>query len=125
MSDSKCLESVAKEDFEGLSDVLFLTHASDREQDLSGGDGKLVVQNDEKVSVQFHGKIVTAVIERLCEAISRVCLLAFGLQVVPPCFGHNLVHCHRSMHIDCHVGYFSTASGHFIADKGSKLCCGS
>lgn len=99
MSDRKCLESVAKEDFEGLSDVLFLTHVSDREQDQSSGDGKLVVQNNERLSLQFHRKIVTAVIERLCEAISRVCLLAFGLQVVPPCCGHNAVHCYRSIYI--------------------------
>jgi len=104
MSDRKCVESVVKEDLEGLSDVLFLTNVSDREQDQSSGDGKLMVQNNENLSVHFHREIVTAVIERLCEAISRVCLVAFGLQVVPPCCGHNGVHCYCSIYIDYHVG---------------------
>lgn len=105
MSDPKYLESVAKDDFEGLSDVLFLNlNASDRERDGSSIADNKVVQNNEKVLVQFDKKIVTTAIERLCEAISRVCPVAFGLQVVPLWCGHILVDCYLSIHIDCHVG---------------------
>jgi len=66
--------SLDSRDFEGLRDVLFLTLANDSEQDESVGNGKRAARNHSKISVSFHRNIVTAVIERLCKEISKVCL---------------------------------------------------